>query len=64
MIQRNPILDFISHAILILGVVVVFFPIYVTFIGSDFDPLRGGRDWLAAMPSPKATHLLRHAPEP
>ena len=34
MIQRNPILDFISHAILILGVVVVFFPIYVTFIGS------------------------------
>ena len=34
MIQRNPILDFISHAILVLGVVVVFFPIYVTFIGS------------------------------
>ncbi len=34
MIQRNPILDFISHAILILGVVIVFFPIYVTFIGS------------------------------
>jgi sn-glycerol 3-phosphate transport system permease protein len=34
MIQRNPILDFFSHLILILGVVVVFFPIYVTFIGS------------------------------
>ena len=34
MIQRTPILDFISHAILVLGVVVVFFPIYVTFIGS------------------------------
>ena len=34
MIQRNPILDFISHAILILGVIVVFFPIYVTFVGS------------------------------
>jgi sn-glycerol 3-phosphate transport system permease protein len=34
MIQRNPILDFFSHAILILGVVIVFFPIYVTFIGS------------------------------
>lgn len=34
MIQRNPILDFISHAILVIGVVVVFFPIYVTFIGS------------------------------
>ena len=34
MIERHPILDFISHAVLILGVVVVFFPIYVTFIGS------------------------------
>jgi sn-glycerol 3-phosphate transport system permease protein len=34
MVQRNPILDFFSHLILIIGVVVVFFPIYVTFIGS------------------------------
>ncbi len=34
MIQKNPILDFFSHLILIIGVVVVFFPIYVTFIGS------------------------------
>ncbi|WP_096667210.1 sn-glycerol-3-phosphate ABC transporter permease UgpE [Polaromonas sp. AET17H-212] len=34
MIQKNPILDFFSHLILILGVLIVFFPIYVTFIGS------------------------------
>jgi sn-glycerol 3-phosphate transport system permease protein len=34
MIQKNPILDFFSHLILVIGVVVVFFPIYVTFIGS------------------------------
>jgi sn-glycerol 3-phosphate transport system permease protein len=34
MIQRNPILDFFTHLILVLGVMVVFFPIYVTFIGS------------------------------
>jgi sn-glycerol 3-phosphate transport system permease protein len=34
MIQRNPILDFFSHLILILGVVIVCFPIYMTFIGS------------------------------
>jgi sn-glycerol 3-phosphate transport system permease protein len=34
MVQRNPILDFFTHLILILGVVIVFFPIYVTFIGS------------------------------
>jgi sn-glycerol 3-phosphate transport system permease protein len=34
MIQRNPVLDFFSHVILVIGVLVVFFPIYVTFIGS------------------------------
>src|SRR5690606_28431425 len=34
MIERRPILDFFSHLILIVGVIVVFFPIYVTFIGS------------------------------
>lgn len=34
MVQKNPILDFFSHLILVIGVVVVFFPIYVTFIGS------------------------------
>ena len=34
MIQRNPILDFFTHLILIVGVTIVFFPIYVTFIGS------------------------------
>lgn len=34
MVQRNPVLDFVSHLVLILGVAIVFFPIYVTFIGS------------------------------
>jgi sn-glycerol 3-phosphate transport system permease protein len=34
MVQRNPVLDFFTHLILVLGVVIVFFPIYVTFIGS------------------------------
>jgi sn-glycerol 3-phosphate transport system permease protein len=34
MVQRTPILDFFTHLILAIGVVVVFFPIYVTFVGS------------------------------
>ncbi|MDB5861811.1 MAG: glycerol-3-phosphate transporter [Ramlibacter sp.] len=34
MVQRTPILNFLSHLILVIGVLVVFFPIYVTFIGS------------------------------
>ena len=34
MIERRPILTFISHLLLVIGVAIVFFPIYVTFIGS------------------------------
>ena len=34
MVQRTPVLNFFSHLILVIGVAVVFFPIYVTFIGS------------------------------
>jgi sn-glycerol 3-phosphate transport system permease protein len=34
MVQRTPVLNFFSHLILVIGVVLVFFPIYVTFIGS------------------------------
>jgi sn-glycerol 3-phosphate transport system permease protein len=35
MIERKPLLDWLAHAILILGVCVVAFPIYVTFVGSS-----------------------------
>ena len=34
MIERRPILDFISHLVLIIGVAIVAFPIYVAFVAS------------------------------
>ena len=34
MIERRPILDMISHLVLILGVLIVAFPIYVAFVAS------------------------------
>ena len=34
MIERRPILDFISHLVLILGVAIVAFPLYVAFVAS------------------------------
>ena len=34
MIERNRFLDVVSHAILVIGVLVVAFPVYVTFIAS------------------------------
>ena len=34
MVENRPWLTFLSHAMLILGVVVVAFPLYVTFVAS------------------------------
>ena len=34
MIERRPILDFISHLVLIIGVAIVAFPIYIAFVAS------------------------------
>jgi len=34
MIERRPWLKFISHAVLLIGVVIVAFPVYITFIAS------------------------------
>ena len=34
MIERRPLLDLVSHLVLLLGVVVIAFPLYVTFVAS------------------------------
>ncbi|WP_019939145.1 sn-glycerol-3-phosphate ABC transporter permease UgpE [Bordetella sp. FB-8] len=34
MVERRPWLDFLAHAILIIGLIIVAFPLYVTFIAS------------------------------
>ena len=34
MVEKRPLLDFISHAVLVLGAVVIAFPLYVTFVAS------------------------------
>jgi sn-glycerol 3-phosphate transport system permease protein len=34
MIERRPMLDIVTHAVLILGVLVVAFPLYITFVAS------------------------------
>jgi len=34
MVENRPFLDFLTHAILILGVAIVAFPVYVTFVAS------------------------------
>src|SRR4051812_12102462 len=38
MVERRPFLTVLSHATLILGVIVVAFPVYVTFVASTLTP--------------------------
>ena len=34
MVERRPLLDFASHAIVLIGVAIVAFPLYLTFVAS------------------------------
>ena len=40
MVQNRPILDIISHMILIFGVIIVALPIWITFVAATHDPIR------------------------
>ncbi len=37
MVEHRPLLKFVSHAVLILGAVIVAFPLYVTFVASTLS---------------------------
>jgi sn-glycerol 3-phosphate transport system permease protein len=55
MVEDRPFLTFVSHAVLILGVAIVAFPLYVTFVAST----RTVEEILAApMPLTPGTHLV------
>ena len=55
MVERRPWLDFVSHAILIIGVLIVAFPIYITFVASTHTA-----DAIVQSPMPllPGSHLL------
>ena len=40
MIENRPILNIVSHAVLILGVAIVALPIWITFVAATHDPVR------------------------
>jgi sn-glycerol 3-phosphate transport system permease protein len=57
MVQHRPFLTFLSHAVLILGVSIVAFPLYVTFVAST----RTVEEILAApMPLTPGSHLVEN----
>jgi sn-glycerol 3-phosphate transport system permease protein len=57
MVENRPWLNILAHAILILGVAIVVFPIYVAFIAST----RGSTDFLSGViPLTPGTHLVEN----
>ena len=40
MIENRPILDFITHLVLIVGILIIAFPIWVMFVGASHDGVR------------------------
>ena len=40
MIENRPILNLVSHAVLIIGVAIVALPIWITFVAATHDPVR------------------------
>ena len=57
MVENRPFLTFVSHAVLLLGVAVVAFPLYVTFVAST----RTVEEILAApMPLTPGSHLVEN----
>tara|TARA_B100000575_G_scaffold257323_1_gene228182 strand:+ start:829 stop:1680 length:852 start_codon:yes stop_codon:yes gene_type:complete len=40
MIENRPVLDFITHLVMILGIIVIAFPIWVMFVGATHDGVR------------------------
>ena len=52
MVERRPWLDFLSHAVLIVGVIGIAFPVYVTFVASTLtlEQIMADTDWLGNAP--------------
>ncbi len=38
MVERHPLLDFLTHLVLVLGVVIVAFPVWIAFVASTHGP--------------------------
>ncbi len=55
MVENRPILTLVSHLVVILGVVVIAFPVWVTFVASTHDQVTMLRSPIPLLPGP---HLI------
>ncbi|MBO4120914.1 sn-glycerol-3-phosphate ABC transporter permease UgpE [Cupriavidus gilardii] len=57
MVERRPFLDFLTHVVLIVGILIVAFPVYVTFVASTLTAEEVLDAPMTLMPGP---HLLEN----
>ena len=57
MIERRPILDMISHLVLLLGVIIIAFPLYVAFVASTQTAQEAAQAPLSLMPG---SHFIQN----
>ena len=57
MVERRPVLTFISHVVLIIGLIIIAFPVYVTFVASTMTPQEVLAAPMSLIPS---SHLIEN----
>jgi sn-glycerol 3-phosphate transport system permease protein len=57
MIERRPILDMVSHLVLILGIIIIAFPLYVAFVASTQTAEQASAAPLSLLPG---THFIEN----
>lgn len=57
MVENRPFLNFLAHLVLIIGVTIVVFPVYVAFIASSHGP----NDFLSGVvPLTPGSHIIEN----
>ena len=61
MIERRPLLDFLSHLLLIIGVAVIAFPLYMTFVASTQTAVEVAQAPMSLIPGEHFWSNYKHA---
>ena len=57
MVQNRPILDIVSHLVLMIGILIVALPIWITFVAATHDPLRMTQAPIPLLPGLSLIHI-------
>ncbi len=61
MIENRPIVTFVSHTVIILGIIIIAFPVWITFVAASHDALRMTQAPLPLLPGGHFVENLKQA---